>query len=404
MYNFVGLSIAVTAVIAEPPRWNQLDGYTFEDYGNDHGKVYRSEEERLRRKKIFERNLKKIRALNNQPGMTWRAGVNGFTDISEEEFKKWNKAKFMHYNDLDAEFDQVVRTSATDVPLPHEVDWRKTPGVVGPVRHQGNCGSCWAHAAAETIASQYNILTGTSTLFSVGQINDCTPNYLPYYCNGCNGGFAAGAYKYLRDQAAGNEGPAVQQSLTEEWAYPFPMADFFSNDNGDITQMCVDISQQWSGQPSQSTIFLELNAAGVSGVGAVDSNSPTGGPAAMKALRDIGPLSISVAAGNWQFYQEGVFQNNASNGELNEWQVDHAVQMVGYGYDKELDVNYWIVRNSWSTLWGENGFIRLLRAKTNGTEPCNSDANQEGTVCGTSGCLNDLTYPIVYKASPIKFK
>ena len=165
----------------------------------------------------------------------------------------------------------------------------------------------------------------------------------------------------------------------------------------------MDISKQWAGQPPQPKIFFELNAAGVSGVGAVDSNSPTGGPAAMKALRDIGPLSINVAAGNWQFYKKGVFNNTAANGPENEWGIDHAVQMVGYGYDKEVDENYWIVRNSWSTLWGENGFIRLLRAKTNGTEPCNSAVNG-AQVCGTSGCLNDLTYPIVYKAPPIKFQ
>ena len=64
----------------------------------------------------------------------------------------------------------------------------------------GYCGSCWAHAAAETISSQYNIITGTTTMLSVGQNVDCTAK--SYDCMGCNGGFAAQAYRYLRDLQA----------------------------------------------------------------------------------------------------------------------------------------------------------------------------------------------------------
>lgn len=60
---------------------------------------------------------------------------------------------------------------------------------------------------------------------------------------------------------------------------------------------------------------------------------------------------------------------------------------------------YWCV--SRSQLWGEDGFIRLWRAKEGQDEPCSP--KQYGTVCGTSGCLNELEYPIVYKATPTKF-
>jgi len=41
--------------------------------------------------------------------------------------------------------------------------------------------------------------------------------------------------------------------------------------------------------------------------------------------------------------------------------INHAVVLVGYGTENGVD--YWIVRNSWSTSWGENGFIRILREK-----------------------------------------
>jgi len=174
---------------------------------------------------------------------------------------------------------------------------------------------------------------------------------------------------------------------------------FDSQPSNYSTSACRDVSTEWK-TPATSW-FAELTAVGVKGIATVNSNNATGGPAAMKALRDIGPMSISVAAGNWQWYESGVMNNTASSGSNNEWGIDHAVQLVGYGFDKELDQNYWIVRNSWSTLWGEDGFIRLWRAKDGQAEPC-SPADF-GPVCGTSGLLSDVQYPIVYEATPIKF-
>jgi len=41
-------------------------------------------------------------------------------------------------------------------------------------------------------------------------------------------------------------------------------------------------------------------------------------------------------------------------------QVDHVVNLVGYGYDSDTKSTYFILRNSWGTSWGEDGYMRIL--------------------------------------------
>ncbi len=67
-----------------------------------------------------------------------------------------------------------------------------------------------------------------------------------------------------------------------------------------------------------------------------------------EALATLGPLSISVDAYQWQFYISGVFNN------CHDSEIDHAVLLVGYQED-----GTWIVKNSWSDQWGEQGYIRV---------------------------------------------
>lgn len=78
----------------------------------------------------------------------------------------------------------------------------------------------------------------------------------------------------------------------------------------------------------------------------------------MANLAAYGPAAISVdAAGNgWQNYKSGIMPNMHCKG-AGVAKLDHAVQLVGYG--SEAGEKYWVVRNSWNTDWGEDGFIRF---------------------------------------------
>jgi len=125
-------------------------------------------------------------------------------------------------------------------------------------------------------------------------------------------------------------------------------------------------------------------------------------PPVMAAIQR-GPLAISVDASAWQSYEEGVF----TGCNMNSPDLDHAVQLVGYGQDAGSSLYYWLVRNSWSAGWGENGYIRLQRFTSN--QPCGEDTSPgdgdgctngppEVEVCGSCGILYDVLYPIVPRA------
>lgn len=64
-------------------------------------------------------------------------------------------------------------------------------------------------------------------------------------------------------------------------------------------------------------------------------------------------ISIGVDASQWSYYSGGIYDGYCGT------QPDHGVTCVGYGGSGTG--MYWIVKNSWNTWWGENGYIKLKR-------------------------------------------
>jgi len=352
------------------PKWHELDGYTFKQYIRDFNKEYSSEELEMRRA-IFEKKLSLVQAHNANPSFTWKEGVNHLTDYTEEEF-----GRLRGYN-KQLGFSQVAKREASrpirpeytniDVSaLPSSIDWRDR-GVVSVVKDQGNCGSCWAFASAETLESQYALATGILVESSPQNILDCTDN--PNSCGGtggCEGGTAELAYSNILING--------WKGLMSEWRYPY-----LSHSGKDQPKCLFNVT------------YVE---ATLNGFEVLPSNlyDPL-----INAIATKGPLVISVDASTWDRYESGVFNGcNQTNPD-----IDHAVQLVGYGTDAKLG-DYWLVRNSWTPFWGEKGYIRLYR---NNTLSCGIDLNPEdGTgcknagpqkVCGTCGIAFDVSFPLV---------
>ena len=72
----------------------------------------------------------------------------------------------------------------------------------------------------------------------------------------------------------------------------------------------------------------------------------------------LGPVSVGVDASGYafKFYSSGIIK------KLCGTTIDHAVLLVGYGTENNVD--YWLVKNSWTSKWGEQGYFRVLRDMT----------------------------------------
>ena len=118
----------------------------------------------------------------------------------------------------------------------------------------------------------------------------------------------------------------------------------------------------------------------------------------LQHLAQVGPLAGVVDASAWKSYESGVF-----DGCVKDATIDHGILIVGFGHDAELDKDYWLIRNSWSPSWGEEGYIRIDRPSD---VPCGTDKNPgEGVgcvggpssvpVCGSCAIAFGAGYPIV---------
>lgn len=355
--------------------------YSFEQYLHEAGKRYDGHEYEKRRE-IFESNLSKIRA-HNKLNVGYTKGVNKFTDQTDEELKHTfggnkhalnGKSSVNLHSSLTLPVDPVERKKVM-ASLPKSKDWRDD-GVVTPVKDQGKCGSCWAHAAVETIESFLAINTGVVTEVSQQELVACMPN--DDNCGGtggCEGATAELAFDYLSTYG-----------LPELWQYGYETNTYWfskTNSNGACNR-----DLQFG---SESAVPRAVTADGYT---LLPRNSYDD---LMYAIATTGPVAVNVDASEWHSYESGVFTGCVQD----PVDINHVVQLVGYGTCPETNQDYWLVRNSWTSQWGMDGYIRIARQDGYcGQDVRNSDGvgcdydPQNVTVCGACGIMYDASYPV----------
>jgi cathepsin L len=298
-------------------------------FKKSHGKTYLSEEHESYRFEIFRKNLDTIEKHNNEYSMglhTYTLGVNTFADWTFAEFKAaLFGTKYNATNSIKRASSGTFYRLPGNVKVPESVDWREQ-GAVTPVKNQGQCGSCWAFSTTGSLEGAHFRATGKLVSLSEQQLVDCSGKF---HNQGCNGGLMDNAFEYIKENGG----------LDTENAYPY--------------------------HAHQEKCHFNKKTVGATVSGFIDVKS--GDEEALKeALATVGPVSVAidVTEDKFMLYKEGIFvDDSCSSAELN-----HGVIAVGYGTnvtDSGKEQDYWIVKNSWSTSWGEGGYIRMARNLNN---------------------------------------
>lgn len=276
---------------------------------------------------IFRENLRNIVTHNLDSTQNFTMGINQFTDLTADEFKS------LYISGLGKPIDSFECTAFCSKEiggLPDSIDWSEKSGIVNPVRDQGKCGSCWAFATTANAESVWAIHSGKLLDLSEEFLVDCATG-LGYFNQGCNGGNPDSALKYMI-----NNGQCIEN------LYPYTSG---VTQKAGSCQKCVPADVKFSGCYD------------------VTPNDQL----ALKAAVARQPVVVAIEADTryFQSYSGGVLTNSVKCGTS----LDHAVEIVGYGTQNGID--YWKVRNSWGTTWGEDGYILIERSgSTNDVGVC----------------------------------
>jgi C1A family cysteine protease len=292
--------------------------YKFISYIAKYGKMYETREEyayRLQQFAAVDAEIVRINASQSDS----RHGHNMFSDMSRAEYKQ--RLGYIPSFANRTEEAQDVYVQATP-------DWTTgwnwaNHGAVTPVKDQGQCGSCWTFSSTGALEGAWYIKSGQLLSFAEQELVDCVQ-----LCFGCGGGNFFSSFHY--------------------WKTHFPMSEAsypYTAKNG----ACVY---------NQNDSYTNVQ---VTGSVQVTANNKS----ALQNAVYLTPVSVAIEADTMYFqtYTSGVLTDAAACGT----NLDHAVLAVGYGQENGND--YFLIKNSWSADWGDNGYVKI-------------GANASSGVCG----------------------
>ncbi|XP_066272252.1 digestive cysteine proteinase 2-like [Branchiostoma lanceolatum] len=346
LFIFVALCVAVATAL--DPEW--------EAFKRIYGKRYESLSEERARHTLFEENNRMVQRHNEEAAMgkhTFFMRINKFSDlVTEKEFYlptispmsfdvlhmdlspgmdlhfiyfQTNEELLMGLGALrlnrTQQADAEMFERMPDVKVNDTVDWRQK-GAVTKVKNQGLCGSCWAFSATGSLEGQHFLKTGTLVSLSEQNLVDCSHEIGN---KGCAGGYMEQAFVYIRDNGG----------IDTEECYPYKAEN----------QKChYNVTCNGATLRSYRLVFPLFDEK-----------------ALQRAVGTIGPISVSIDAtrASFRHYSHGVYDEP----KCSPTKFNHGVLAVGYGSSNGSD--YWLVKNSWGTDWGMEGYIMMSRNKHN---------------------------------------
>ena len=281
----------------------------FYEYGSEFNKNYDilSEDERNNRYENFVKNSLRIYE-HNERNTNYKIGFTQFTD-KDLEFLKDN---YLDMSIKDSLGKLKLSFEDYDLSSWQPIDWRDDD-IMLPPRDQGECGGCWAFATTGSIEAIRAKNTGIKEYLSPQQLIDCDTKE-----KGCKGGWPSIAMNYV-----------YKNGVVLEDEYPYKH-ETNTCDNSIIERA--------------SKVKIDRN------IFSCEEDECIKNDYQYNLLKN-GPMAIVIDAYNTNFfnYKSGYYDEKCAD-------PNHAIMLVGFGYDKEKDVKYLIIRNSWGTRWGMDGY------------------------------------------------
>jgi hypothetical protein len=288
----------------------------------------------------------------NERNLTYSLGHNAFSGMDIDDFRRlylWDsrlrKERELNYDIKPVEYNTI----------PSSIDWTLN-GAVTPVKDQGQCGSCWSFSATGALEGAVFLQTGNLISFSEQQLVDCDTLKNGGRDHGCNGGLMDNAFTWI----------GKNNGLCTEQDYPYISG---TTKTGNTCQTkCITVK----GSDVESYIDV----------------SPSSDDA-MLAVLSKRPVSVAIEADQreFQLYKSGVFTGVCGT------KLDHGVLVTGYGSEMDKNgnkIDYYLVKNSWSTSWGLGGYIKLGRGINPETEAPYNNGD------GQCGLLLEASYPMLF--------
>uniref|UniRef100_A0A1B6E818 Peptidase C1A papain C-terminal domain-containing protein n=1 Tax=Clastoptera arizonana TaxID=38151 RepID=A0A1B6E818_9HEMI len=296
----------------------------------------------------------------NSATTTWKAGRNFHPDLTKGHLRRLLGLRKKNRPNV-LPLKESVQLGKIPKSFDARDEWSFCTSLQ-EVRDQGDCGSCWAVAAAAAFTDRYCIATNGSWNghLSAEELMTCCDE-----CGyGCDGGYDDMAWQYFQENGIVTGGDFG----SKEGCQPYKKQPCEHHVNGSRVQ-CSDLGPPTTPKCKSKCITKKIHFKKdhkkVSSTYYFNDVKQ-----AQQDILTYGPLEAGFDVyADFLSYKSGVYQYTTG-----EYLGGHAVKVIGWGVEKK--VPYWLVANSWNTDWGDNGFFKIKR----GSDDCSFEDDLSGGI------------------------